>query len=132
MGCKRWLGGDITEFDIEIIALDLFGSLGYTILSGPEVAPDQIAAEHAYYDEVLLRHHISTALVRLNQAIPNDALKDALCKLIRPESPSLLANNRTFHRMLVDGVPMEYRRKDGSTVTRIKPLLNFQPRSYLS
>jgi len=118
--------GDITEFDIETIALDLFGSLGYIVLPGPEVAPAEPAAERGYYDEVLLRRRISTALVRLNRAIPDDALKEALRKFTRPESPSLVANNRAFHRMLVEGVEVEYRRKDGSIAGDRVRLIDFE------
>jgi type I restriction enzyme R subunit len=66
--------GDITEFDLEIIALDLFGTLGYTVSPGPKIAPGEPAAERGDYDEVHFCNCISTALVRLNPAIPADAL----------------------------------------------------------
>ena len=32
----------------------------------------------------------------------------------RTETPSLIENNRRFHKLLVDGVDIEYRRPDGS------------------
>ncbi len=35
-------------------------------------------------------------------------------KLTRVDAPSLVERNRAVHRMLVDGVTVEYRRKDGS------------------
>ena len=106
--------GYIAEFHVEEITLDLFGSLGYSILLGPEIAPGETAAEREDYSETLLRGRLHNALVRLNSAIPADALEEALRKVTFPESPSFAANNRAFHRMLVDGVEVEYRRKDGS------------------
>jgi len=118
--------GNITEFDIETMALDLFGSLGYTVISGPEIGPGEPTAERGDYDEALLRHRISTAMVKLNQAIPPDALEEALRKLTRPESPSLAANNRAFHHMLVEGVQVEYRRKDGTIAGDRVRLIDFE------
>src|SRR5574341_1031721 len=52
--------------------------------------------------------------VRLNPDLPPEALEDAYRKLTRADAPSLVERNRAAHRMLVDGVTVEYRRKDGS------------------
>ncbi len=49
------------------------------------------------------------ALAELNPSLPPSALDDAYRKLTRPEGSTLEARNRTFHRMLVDGVEVEYR-----------------------
>ena len=46
--------------------------------------------------------------------LPLEALEDAFRKLTRADAPSLVERNRALHRMLVDGVTVEYRRKDGS------------------
>ncbi len=54
------------------------------------------------------------ALVRLNPELPPEALEDAYRKLTKSDVPSLIERNRAVHRMLVDGVTVEYRRKDGS------------------
>jgi type I restriction enzyme R subunit len=50
----------------------------------------------------------------VNPTLPADALADAFRKLTRPEGPTLEARNRAFHRLLVDGVTVEYRTPDGS------------------
>ena len=44
---------------------------------------------------------------------PGQALDDAYRKLTRPEGSTLEARNRAFHRMLVDGVTVEYRNAEG-------------------
>lgn len=54
------------------------------------------------------------AIARLNPAIPSDALEDALREVLRHDPPSLVGNNCAFHQMLRYGVPIEYRRVDGS------------------
>ena len=45
---------------------------------------------------------------------PRTARDEAFRKVTRTETPSLVENNRRFHRMLVDGVDVEYRRPDGT------------------
>jgi type I restriction enzyme, R subunit len=52
--------------------------------------------------------------VRLNRDLPPEALDDAHRKLTKVDAPSLIERNRAVHRMLVDGVTVEYRRKEGS------------------
>ena len=42
--------------------------------------------------------------------------------MLRPDTASLLSNNRVFHRMLRDGVEVEYRRPDGSIAVRFQPV----------
>ena len=48
------------------------------------------------------------SIQRLNQAIPEDAQEEVLRKVLRVASPSLAQTNRAFHRMLRDGIPVEY------------------------
>jgi type I restriction enzyme R subunit len=117
--------GDITEFDLEIIALDLFDTLGYTVSPGPKIAPGEPAAERESFQEVLLIRRLHDALHRLNPTIPADALEEAHRKVTHTESPSLLANNRAFHHMLIDGVSVEYQRKDGSIAGDHARLVDF-------
>ncbi len=50
----------------------------------------------------------------LNPTVPRPALDEAFRKLTRPDKPSLLANNHGLHRLLVEGVTVEYQRRDGS------------------
>src|SRR5262249_14163908 len=54
-----------------------------------------------------------------------DALDEAIRKVTRTEIPSLVENNRRFHRMLVDGVPVEYREHDGRIVHDAVRLVDF-------
>jgi type I restriction enzyme R subunit len=61
-----------------------------------------------------LEQRLRDALARLNPTLPHETLGDAFRKLSRPEGPTLEARNRAVHRMLVDGITVEYRRADGS------------------
>ncbi|MFN7955314.1 MAG: type I restriction endonuclease [bacterium] len=60
------------------------------------------------------RSRLRQALARLNGTLPPEAVDDAFRKLTRLSAPSSLERNRAAHRMLVDGVTVEYRRADGS------------------
>ena len=81
---------------------------------GPDIAPDAPGAERDDYGQVVLERRLHDALARLNPGLPPAALDDALRKLIRPEGATLETRNRAFHRMLVNGVTVEYRAGDGA------------------
>jgi len=99
---------------VEQAALAWFESLGYTILSGLEIAPGELQAEREDYRQVVLETRLRQALQRLNSQVPSDAIQEAFRKLIRPDLPSLIASNHTIHKYLVEGVAVEYQRDDGS------------------
>jgi type I restriction enzyme R subunit len=115
-----------TESIVEQAGLAWLDILGYQILSGPEIAPEELAAERIFFQEVVLSRRLNDALYRLNPIIPADAIEEALRKVTRAESPSILANNRAFHRMLIDGVAVEYQRKDGSIAGDHARLVDFE------
>jgi type I restriction enzyme R subunit len=116
----------LTESEVESVTLSWLASLGYTSIFGSDIAPEEPAAERDSFLEVLLIRRLGEALRRLNPAMPSDALEEALRKVSRSESPSLLANNRAFHKMLIDGVSVEYQRKDGSIAGDHARLLDFE------
>ena len=103
----------ISESVVEEAALEWLAGLGWQTAHGPDIAPDTANAERNTYDEVVLERCLRDALGELNPDLPETALEDAFRKLVRPEGPTLEARNRAFHRMLVDGVTVEYRTADG-------------------
>ena len=103
----------LTEADVEQAALDWLSTLGWQVEHGPDIAPDMPRAERSDYGQVILERRLQDALAELNPTLPASALEDAFRKLIRPEGSTLEARNRAFHRMLVDGVTVEYRSSDG-------------------
>ena len=102
------------ESIVEDAALEWFGALGYTIGHGPHIAPGEPAAERESFGDVVLVGRLREAIRRLNPAIPEEAREDAVRRVLRVGTPSLTQTNRAFHRMLRDGVPVEYPRMDGS------------------
>jgi type I restriction enzyme R subunit len=104
-----------TESTVEEAVLEWAERLGFVILHGPEIAPGEPAAERELYEQVILVGRLRDALARLNPKIPADALDEAVRVVTRTETPSLVENNRRFHRFLVDGVDVEYQ-ADGRTI----------------
>ncbi len=64
--------------------------------------------------------------MQLNPDLPPEALDDAFRKLTRVDAPSLITRNRNLHRMLVDGVNVEYARPDGSIAGAQAQVLDFE------
>jgi len=102
-----------TESDVENAALAWLESLGWSVENGPEIAPEMPRAERSDYGEVILARPLRDALERLNPDLPAEALEDAFRKLTRPEGADLVQRNRSLHRLLVDGVTVEYRAAGG-------------------
>jgi type I restriction enzyme R subunit len=97
----------IAESHIEQLALDWFEGLGWSVLHGPSIAPDELASERASYFAVILRGRLESAIDSLNPKLPVQAKEEALRKVLIADSPSLVLRNRIFHKMLTDGVTVE-------------------------
>src|SRR5437868_5293386 len=113
------------ESVVEEAALLWLAGLGYVAAHAPHLAPGEIAAERKSFSDVVLVGRLRDAIARLNPAIPSEVREEALRKVLRADAPSLVGNNRAFHRMLRDGVPVEYRRDDGSIAGDHVRLIDF-------
>ncbi len=107
-----------TEAVVEQAALAWLERIGWTVCEGTVIAPGEPAAERDDYGQVVLTQRLRAALARLNPALPAEALDDAYRKLTRlgvdTGGADLIVRNRALHRLLVDGVTVEYRDTDGS------------------
>ena len=117
----------IKEADVEQAAMNWFWKLGYQVRSGPDLAPGEPEAERMTYGEPLLLARLQAALSRLNPHLPDDALNEAVSKVRAAAfaTAGLLENNRRFHRLLVDGVDVEYSGPDGRIIGDKARLLDF-------
>ncbi len=95
------MSGYYTESNYENAVLQLMNEeLGYSYVYGPEVERDY---HSPLYEDVLL-----PCLQRLNPALPDDALGEALYKLKNFETGTLLQKNMVFMDYLQNGVPVKY------------------------
>jgi type I restriction enzyme R subunit len=104
--------GRLNEQHVEEAALAWLASSGFAVAHGPEIAVGQPGAERSdpTYRDVILEWRLREALVRLNPDLPQEALDDAFRKIVRADGPSLIERNRAVHRMLVNGITVEYHR----------------------
>ncbi len=103
------MSASFTESVVEQAALDWLEAIGWSVVNGADIAPGEFAAERTDYGQVVLERRLRDALARLNRDLPAEALEDAFRKLTRPEGADLVGRNRGVHRLLVDGVEVEYR-----------------------
>jgi type I restriction enzyme R subunit len=64
--------------------------------------------------DVILVKRLTAAIERLNPSIPAEARGDALRKLMATEMPALVAENRRLHKLMIEGVNVEFQGEDGS------------------
>ncbi len=114
-----------TESIVEEAALEWFGELGYSCTGGPKLAPGEYEAERTSFADVVLVERLRVAIQTLNSNTPEEAREDALRKVLRIATPSLIQTNRVFHRLLREGVPVEYPRADGSIAGDHVRLIDF-------
>ena len=103
----------ITEDDVEHLAIGWLSGVGWEAIHGSDVGPDAAGAERVDLDDVVLETRLRDSLERLNPNLGIEALEDAYRKLTNPNGTSIELKNESFHRMLVDGVNVEYRDSDG-------------------
>jgi len=96
----------ITEEHVEENVLDILKNLDYDIIRGSneEYLPGGSSALRSDYKEVVLVDKLRYALRKINPSIPEEAREQAIKQILRSESQKLIADNESFHRLLVDGV----------------------------
>jgi type I restriction enzyme R subunit len=92
---------------------------------GAEIAPGEPAAERADYREVVLAGRLRDAVIRLNTGLPLDVVDDVMTTALRPESQVVESENWRAYRLLVEGVPVDYRTADGSVRSARARLIDF-------
>jgi len=113
------------ESVVEEAAIEWFKELGYQYLFGPDIACDGISPERESYSQVILLDRLQKALEAINPHVPDSAIEEACRKVNRPESPNLIINNRQFHKMVTNGVDVEYRNESGDIIGDKVWLLDF-------
>jgi type I restriction enzyme, R subunit len=114
----------ITESSLEQFSLSLLEKSGYHYIYGPDIAPDSQTPSRSSFEDVLLPERLSSAVARINPGISSDAREDAIKQILRLNSPELITNNESFHRMLTEGIKVTLQ-KDGNTRGDLVCLIDF-------
>jgi type I restriction enzyme R subunit len=116
----------LSEAAVEQALLDQLQGLGYAIAHEEMIGPDGAQPERASHDEVVLKKRFEDAVARLNPALPLEARQDAIRKVTQFELPSLLEENRRLHKLITEGVDVEYYANDGTLTAGKVALIDFE------
>ncbi|RSU64088.1 DEAD/DEAH box helicase [Sphingomonas sp. S-NIH.Pt1_0416] len=105
-----------SEDVVEQASIQILQDLGWNYLHGTVIAPDGVTAERQAFSDVILLPRLEKAVAELNPTLPEAARSEAIRRLMTSETGSLVEENRRIHRLLTDGVPVEYRNGDGRIV----------------
>ena len=115
----------VAESGVEEVCLDYFAELGWQVLYGPDIAPDELQAERGRYRDVLLDGRLRSAVELLNPRLLPPTVDEVIASLRRSESADVLAENWRVYRLLTGGVPIERRLDNGETRHELAWLIDF-------
>lgn len=118
-------GDLLNEQQLEQLGLDWFQETGWQVARGPDIAPDGPTPARADYRQVVLRERLLAALARLNPHLPPEARERAAHAAVTQSKPLLISRNRSFHRLLREGVPVEYSVSDDAKKADYAQLIDF-------
>jgi type I restriction enzyme R subunit len=102
----------MTEDQLEQQCLQWFAEGGWEIAHGPDLAPDGPSPERVDYRQVLLLADLEAAIRRISSHLPQSAVEQVVDVVRKPQSLDVVISNRAFHRLLLDGVPVDYKLDD--------------------
>ena len=111
----------IHESDVEENVLAILKSIGYEIIRGENenYLPGGSSALRDNYKDVVLVERLQEALRKINPSIPEETREQAIKQVLRIESQKLMANNESFHKMLVDGNDVPVKTGEGERYKKI-------------
>ncbi len=113
------------ESVVEGAALEYLRDLGYSTEFGPNIAVDGSNPQRDSFQQIYLFDRLREAGRRLNP-YHGDLVDEAVKRLERAESQNSLAENLRVWKLLVEGVPIEYRGDGGSVRTERVKLVDFE------
>ncbi|MET3135303.1 type I restriction enzyme R subunit [Oxalobacteraceae bacterium GrIS 1.11] len=116
----------LSEAAVELALLEQLRGLGYSIEQEENIGPDGHRPERDSHDVVVLKKRLEDAVALLNPGMPLDARQDAIRKVTQSELPSMLEENRRIHKLMTEGVDVEYYADDGTLTAGKVSLINFE------
>lgn len=116
----------LSEAAVELALLEQLRGLGYQLEQEENIGPDGHRPERDSHDVVVLQRRLEDAVALLNPGMPLDARQDACRRVMQSELPSMLEENRRIHKLITEGVDVEYYADDGTLTAGKVSLINFQ------
>ena len=106
-----------TEDTLEKAIIEQFESLDYEYVYGPDIERD--------YSEVILMDYFFEYVTRINKGITQDILEEAYKQVKNLGLIKLADINEAFHKLLVEGVLIPYKKDDENRTFQVK-LIDFE------
>ena len=106
----------VNENTLEQAIISELQDKGYEYIYGPEIERD--------YHEVILEECFRESILKINSGIPQDIITEAYKTIKNLGLLKLEALNASFHKYLIEGVPVPYQ-KDGESRTFTVRLIDF-------
>ncbi len=116
----------LSEAAVELALLEQLRGLGYQLEQEENIGPDGHRPERDSHDVVVLQRRLEDAVALLNPGMPLDARQDAIRKVMQSELPSMLEENRRIHKLMTEGVDVEYYADDGTLTAGKVSIINFE------
>ncbi|MDD8914980.1 type I restriction endonuclease subunit R, partial [Escherichia coli] len=110
----------MNEENLESLCLGWFRENHWDILHGPDIGPDGNNPLRKNYSDVILETYLKLAFEKINNHIP--VVQIDICYeqfkaiILKPDFFDLVTSNRSFHRFLLQGVPVVYKGADGESI----------------
>jgi type I restriction enzyme R subunit len=82
--------------------------VGWEYVHGSELSPEAPAPERSSWADVVLIHRLERSVARINPNLPPDAVRQACEQTLTTTSPVVIEDHRSFHELLIAGVPVSY------------------------
>ena len=102
---------------LELTTLDWLSEQWFEIMNWPDIDPDSNNPLREDYDEVVLRWVLMDSLSVINPGLSSEIILDAVKQITTISHPKLVEANHTFHKMLTDGVDVNYLRDNWESAT---------------
>ena len=111
----------IDESDVEINVLSILQSLGYEIIGGDkeEYLPGGSSALRDDYKDVILVEETDGSAEQNQPFYSHEAREQAVKQVLRSGSQKLIADNETFHKMLVEGIDVPVQTAEGERYEKV-------------
>lgn len=99
----------LSENDLEMFLMEELGELGFELMRGASLSPEEPSAPRSTYHETILEPVLLESLKRINPDLPERALAEASKKILDVVfATDLIQENQRIHQLLVDGIKTTY------------------------
>jgi type I restriction enzyme R subunit len=106
----------LSEEHVELAGIETLKSLGWVYFHGGVISPEGAVPQRPSFADAVLVSRLEAWVAQINPSVPEEARSSAIRQVLIDETPVLVEENRRLHRLITEGVNVEYRAGDGRIV----------------